>query len=286
MTILKTKQYFGVTGHNKKVVTDVYNSLADKLSLKTIPSLEHIKKFNGSLGAIAYVMDCQSEVHRYNLESIHHHFAKTPLYILSACISIPMLHHALKLGVKDVLRLPIDNKALANLLVELNETTSIDCFEQESIHDNFIPATEELITHPLEDLFELIEHHFCDAPSLKQAAKSIYLSPSRTSHMFKDLCGIGFCQYILCRRLEESEFLLRQANASVTNASFAVGFSNPSHFCRNFKEHIGLTPTAYIKNEQGIELSCLYQRYQKLRMEFLLITKMKQAKFRRSICLD
>lgn len=286
MTILKTKEYFGVTGHNNKIVTDVCNSLVDKLSLKTIPSLEHIKKSSGSLGAIAYVMDCQSEVHRYNLESIHRDFSKKPLYILSACISIPMLHHALRLGVKDVLRLPIDNKALTDLLVELNETTNIDCFEQESIEYNFIPATEEAISHPLENLFELIEHHFCDAPSLKQAAKSIYLSPSRISHMFKDLCGIGFCQYILCRRLEESEFLLRQANASVTNASFAVGFSNPSHFCRNFKEHIGLTPTAYIKNEQGIELSCLYQRYQKLRMELLPITKIKQARFRRTIGLN
>jgi len=283
MTILKTKEYLGITGHNKKVVQDVCSRLVDKLSLKTIPSVEHIKKSNGSLGAIAYIMECQSEVHRYNLESIHNDFPTKPLYILSACISIPMLHHALKIGVKDVLRLPIDNKALTNLLVELNETTNIDCFEQESMHYNFIPATEELISHPLEGLFELIEHHFCDAPSLKQAAKSIYLSPSRISHMFKDLCGIGYCQYILCRRLEESEFLLRQANASVTNASFAVGFSNPSHFCRNFKEHIGLTPTAYIKNEQGVELSCLYKRYQKLRMELLPVTKVKQEKLRRSI---
>jgi len=283
MTILKTKEYLGITGHNKKVVQDVCSRLVDKLSLKTIPSVEHIKKSNGSLGAIAYIMECQSEVHRYNLESIHNDFPTKPLYILSACISIPMLHHALKIGVKDVLRLPIDNKALTNLLVELNETTNIDCYEQESMHYHFIPTTEALISHPLEDLFELIEQHYCDPPSLKQAAKSIYLSPSRISHMFKDLCGIGFCQYILCRRLEESEFLLRQANASVTHASFAVGFSNPSHFCRNFKEHIGLTPTAYIKNERGIALSCLYQRYQKLRMELLPVTKVKQEKLRRSI---
>jgi len=283
MTILKTKEYLGITGHNKKVVQDVCSRLVDKLSLKTIPSVEHIKKSNGSLGAIAYIMECQSEVHRYNLESIHNDFPTKPLYILSACISIPMLHHALKIGVKDVLRLPIDNKTLTNLLVELNETTNIDCYEQESMHYHFIPTTEALISHPLEDLFELIEQHYCDPPSLKQAAKSIYLSPSRISHMFKDLCGIGFCQYILCRRLEESEFLLRQANASVTHASFAVGFSNPSHFCRNFKEHIGLTPTAYIKNERGIALSCLYQRYQKLRMELLPVTKVKQEKLRRSI---
>ena len=286
MTILKTKEYLGVIGHNKKIVADVCNNLTNKLALKTISSLEHIKKLNGSLGAIAYVMDCQSEIHRYNLESINRDFSKRKLYILSACISIPMLHHAIKLGVKDVLKLPMDDNALTNLLVELNETTEIDCFEQETISSSFMSATEELISHPLEDLFELIEHHFCDAPSLQQASNSLYLSPSRISHMFKDLCGIGYCQYILCRRLEESEYLLRQANASVTTVSFAVGFSNPSHFCRSFKENIGLTPTAYIKKELGIELSCLYQRYQKLRMELLPISKIKQAKVRRNYGLS
>jgi len=282
MVTLKAKEYFGIIGHNKKSVADVCDGLANKLALKTIPSLEHIKKLNDSLGAIAYVMDCQSEIHRYNLESIKRDFSKRKLYILSASISIPMLHHAIKLGAKDVLKLPMDGKALANLLVELNETTNIDCFEQESISSHFMPATEELVSHPLEDVFELIEHHFCDAPSLKQASNSLYLSPSRISHMFKDLCGIGYCQYILCRRLEESEYLLRQENTSVTGVSFAVGFSNPSHFCRNFKEHIGLTPTAYIKKEQGIELSPLYQRYQNLRMQLLPISKVKKAKVYRT----
>ena len=164
MTILKTKEYFGVIGHNKKIVTTVCNALADKIALKAIPSLDHIKKLNGSLGAIAYVMECQSEVHRYNLESITRDFSSKSLYIISASVSIPMLHHALKLGIKDVIRLPIDDKALTSLLVELNETTNIDCFEQESIHYNFMPATEELINHPLEDLFKLIEHHYCDSP--------------------------------------------------------------------------------------------------------------------------
>jgi len=286
MATLKAKEYFGIIGHNKESVTEVCNGLADKLALKAIPSLEHVKLLNGSLGAIAYVMDCQSDVHRYNLECINRDFSKRKLYILSASISIPILHHAIKLGAKDVLKLPIDSKALVNLIVELNETTDIDCFEHESISSLFMPATEELISHPLEDVFDLIEHHFCDAPSLKQASNSLYLSPSRISHMFKDLCGIGYCQYILCRRLEESEYLLRQENTSVTEVSFAVGFSNPSHFCRNFKEHIGLTPTAYIKKEQGIALSYLYQRYQNLRMQLLPVSKVKKAKIYRTYGLN
>lgn len=227
-------------------------------------------------------MDCQSQIHQYNLDRIYQNTPNKLLYIISNHISIPMLHHALKLRVRDVFKLPIDNKTLDNLSLEVSETTNIECFEQPFLPSPFIPSTEELINHPLEDLFEIIEQHFVDAPSLQQISTSLYLSPSRISHMFKDLCGIGYCQYILCRRLEESERLLMQEGASVTYVAFQVGFSNPSHFCRSFKEHVGLTPSAYLRHEMGIELGCLYQRYQKLRMELLPVVSVKQSKRLRS----
>jgi AraC-like DNA-binding protein len=281
MVIHQSNTCFGIVGSNQEAVETIYNGLASKINTKIIPSLDDITKLNGSLGAIAYVMDYPSEVHSYNLEQIYRNSSPKSLYIISNQISIPMLHHALKLRVKDVFKLPLNNKTLEGLSLEVSETTNIECIEQSFLPSRFIPPTEELINHPLENLFEIIEKHYVDAPSLLQVSNSLYLSPSRISHMFKDLCGIGYSQYILCRRLEESEYLLTQENAIITNVSFEVGFSNPSHFCRNFKEHIGLTPTAYIKKERGIELSCLYHRYQKLRMELLPVSSVKQSKLSR-----
>jgi AraC-like DNA-binding protein len=272
MTSFESKEYFGVIGNNKENVNQVYNCLIEKMSTKAIISIDGIEKMNDCLGAIAYVMDCQSDVHKYNLEYIHQNFPSKPLYILSDQISIPMLHHAIKIRAMDVIRIPIAKKVLARLSQEISILTNIECFERIIMPSSFIPEPEDLINHPLADLFEIIEQHYSDAPSLQEVSNRIYLSPSRISHMFKDLCGIGYCQYILCRRLEESEYLLTKDKASITQVSFQTGFSNPSHFCRSFKEHIGLTPTAYMKHEQGIEISVLYQRYQKLRMELLPIS--------------
>ncbi|MEY8214935.1 MAG: AraC family transcriptional regulator [Colwellia sp.] len=281
MAIHQSKKFFGIVGSNEEAVERIYNCLASKINTKIITSLDDITKLNDTFGAIAYVMDYPSEVHRYNLEQIYRNSSQKSLYIISNHISIPMLHHALRLRVRDVFKMPLNNKILDNLSLEVSETTNIECIEQHLLPSHLIPPTEELINHPLDKLFEIIEEHFVDAPSLLQVSSSIYLSPSRISHMFKDLCGIGYSQYILCRRLEEGEYLLTQENASITNISIEVGFSNPSHFCRSFKEHVGLTPTAYIKNENGIELSCLYQRYQKLRMELLPVSSIKQNKLRR-----
>jgi AraC-like DNA-binding protein len=278
MASLLTKEYFGVVGNNKAVVKHVYKCLAIKISTKLIESFDSLHKESSALSAIAYVMDCQSQIHQYNLERIYQSVPNKSLYIISSHISIPLLHHALKLRVKDVFKLPIDKKSIKALSLEVSETTNIECFDQSIQPSSFIPPTEELLNHPLEDLFNIIEQHFVDAPSLQQVSTSLYLSPSRISHMFKDLCGIGYCQYILCRRIEESEYLLSLDSPSITQIALNTGFSNPSHFCRNFKEHLGLTPSAYIKNEQGIELSYLYQRYQKLRMELLPATNTQQLK--------
>jgi len=274
MASLLTKEYFGVVGYNQAAVKSVYRCLANKICTKFITSLDNIQTVTGSLGAIAYVMDSQSQIHQYNLERIYRSAPKKSLYIISNHISIPMLHHALKLRVRDVLKMPIDKRNLKALSLDVSETTSIECYEQNILPSSFIPPSEEVVNHPLKDLFDIIEQHFVDAPSLQQVSTSLYLSPSRISHMFKDLCGIGYCQYILCRRIEESEYLLSLENPSITHIAFHIGFSNPSHFCRSFKEHLGLTPSAYIKHELGIELSCVYQRYQKLRIELLPI---KQA---------
>ena len=71
---------------------------------------------------------------------------------------------------------------------------------------------------------------------------------------------------------------LKLDKASITTISFHLGFSNPSHFCRSFKENLGITPTAYMNSATEISLSCLYKRYQKLRMELLPIVKVQENK--------
>jgi len=84
----------------------------------------------------------------------------------------------------------MNNKVLDNLSFEENETTNIECFDQPFLPSPFISPTGDLMNHPLEDLFEIIEQHFVDEPLLQQVSTSLYLTPSPISHIFKDLCGI------------------------------------------------------------------------------------------------
>jgi len=263
------KEQFGLIGYGSNSVNSVANVLCPLVATKVVSSPDMLERMNGSLGALGYVMDNLSEVHIANLTSIRERFPELTSYLFTDHVSIALLYLALRLGFKDVFVMPCTKSNMLSLSRDIGILTNIECYESEFSPGGFMPEPEQAISHPLASLFELIEDHFVDGPSLENLSSNLHLSPSRISHMFKDLCGIGYSQYVLCRRLEESEYLLIQDKANITSIAFQLGFSNPSHFCRNFKDHIGITPTAYMKSSDEVKLSCLYKRYQKLRMELL-----------------
>ncbi len=283
MIVQGPKLYFALIGNHKSNVEKVSLCLSKHFETKIITSFDKIPQMQKSFGAIGYVMDSQSKLNNYNLEQLRQQSLHRPLYIFTQHTSIPLLHFALRLGIKDVFQTPFDENKVTRLVAEISTTTNIECFHQDLRLSDVMTLTEEILNHPLSDLFILLEKHFATGPSLRDIAKDLFLSPSRISHMFKDLCGIGYCQYILCRRLEESEYLLRQTDNGITNISYQLGFANPSHFCRSFKEHIGITPTAFMNNEVEIELSQLYQHYQSLRMDFFPTTMVEQVNEERRV---
>jgi signal transduction histidine kinase/ligand-binding sensor domain-containing protein/CheY-like chemotaxis protein/AraC-like DNA-binding protein len=68
------------------------------------------------------------------------------------------------------------------------------------------------------------------------------------SHLFrrvKLLFGESPSDLVRRMRLEESERLLTDGAATVTDVAYAVGFNSVSYFCRCFQEAYGTTPAAY-----------------------------------------
>jgi AraC-like DNA-binding protein len=66
-------------------------------------------------------------------------------------------------------------------------------------------------------------------------------------HTFKEAYGMTVLEYINALRIREAKTCLRQGGHSVTELSDMLGFSSVHYFCRLFKQHTGLSPTAYRK---------------------------------------
>jgi AraC-like DNA-binding protein len=270
MTISTSAEHFYLVNYHTDFSKEISGELAGLMSTRIIGSMAEFEQQNHkNITAFGYVIDKITDNHLYNLQFVFN-LVNAPLsYIFTEQVSIPLLRQAIRLQATDVVLLPCTKQGLIEVVSKVEAKTAIPCYAKKHYIDDSVIPIEDIVSHPLLSLFELIEQNYAMSPSLKSASKQLHLSPSRISHLFKDLCGIGFSQYVICRRIEQAELLLSQPNPSVTAVGFELGFSNPSHFCRCFKEHTGLTPSAFINSKDGMKISNLYKRYQMLRLNTL-----------------
>ena len=78
--------------------------------------------------------------------------------------------------------------------------------------------------------------------SLGQLASSVSMSPFRFARVFRELIGMPPHKYLVRLRLLRARDLL-QSGMAVTDACYAVGFNNLSHFIRTFHRYFGVVPS-------------------------------------------
>ena len=82
-------------------------------------------------------------------------------------------------------------------------------------------------------------------PSLLKLAKSVGLTHTRLSRGFHELYGTTVFDYLRRQRLEEGRLLLEQDNMNIAEVAYAIGFSSPSHFAKEFLKYFGTQPKSY-----------------------------------------
>ncbi|WP_166424261.1 AraC family transcriptional regulator [Paraglaciecola sp. 20A4] len=81
--------------------------------------------------------------------------------------------------------------------------------------------------------------------SVTEAAKKCHLSTSHFSRLFKSVFRHTYANYILQHKLHHGARMLSQSKFSVTQISYEMEFSSPSHFIAHFKKYYGVTPYQY-----------------------------------------
>ncbi len=76
-------------------------------------------------------------------------------------------------------------------------------------------------------------------------AAEVSLSPSRFHKLYKDIFRITPNADLNKIRIEHAKILLVQTNSMVWQIAEMIGYSNPYHFIRKFKEWTGRTPQSY-----------------------------------------
>lgn len=96
-----------------------------------------------------------------------------------------------------------------------------------------------------QQMFTNPEHNW----TVSELASIVHLSPSRFYDVYRAIFQISPTADLIQARIDRSKRYLIDTSVPIHEIAEATGYSNVTHFCRQFKQLTGITPTQY--REQG-----------------------------------
>jgi AraC family transcriptional regulator len=109
-----------------------------------------------------------------------------------------------------------------------------------------VSADGVLPRRKLRTVIEYIMENLEGSPTLEQMAAVVHTSPYHFARQFKASTGLPPHQYVITRRVERAQHLLRaDGKFGLAEVALRVGFSDQSQFSFHFKRIVGVTPRQF-----------------------------------------
>ena len=97
----------------------------------------------------------------------------------------------------------------------------------------------------MREVINYIEGNYQRDVSIEEIAANRGLNRSYFARLFKETMGVSPQQFLIQYRMTKASELLKGSKMPVTEVSHAVGYENPLHFSRAFKNLYGISPSEY-----------------------------------------
>lgn len=105
----------------------------------------------------------------------------------------------------------------------------------------------------IEETLYLLAQRMQETVRIEELARSVGLSASRLSHLFKENTGESIVEALNRMRIKQAALLLAHTNRNANEAAHDVGFQNYNHFTRQFRKYIGVTPSEFSQSVRSKE---------------------------------
>ena len=129
-----------------------------------------------------------------------------------------------------------DCQRTANLIESYVRMLRAVCIEEKQEFNTLIENVKNYIQNNLE--------YPIDAQTL---SSMFHYHKNYLGRLFKKETGKSISEYINAQRIERVKTLIRNKNGRIIDHAFSVGFENIPYFNRVFKQHTGMTPSAFKK---------------------------------------
>lgn len=96
---------------------------------------------------------------------------------------------------------------------------------------------------------------FQEPLSINQIAQEVHSSPYHLCRIFRQITGLTIHNYLNRIRLHHSLDYLSQPNQTISDMSYALGFSSHSHFTAAFRRIFTFSPSEFRKRANSTQLS-------------------------------
>jgi AraC family transcriptional regulator len=113
------------------------------------------------------------------------------------------------------------------------------------------PVRGGLTGHQLRRIKEFVDAHVSKDIGISELAGLIGLSHFHFIRAFKHSVGLSPYQYVLSERISVATKMLSESDLSIADVALAAGFSGAAQLNRVFRRLVGVTPTAF-RRENGL----------------------------------
>ena len=92
------------------------------------------------------------------------------------------------------------------------------------------------------NITEYIDLHLDEDLKVSDLAKRCNMSYSHFAKSFREMYGRSCKEHLEMLRVEKAEEMLKFTDYSLSDIAQELGYSDSSHFIREFKKHKGVTP--------------------------------------------
>ncbi len=174
-----------------------------------------------------------------SLRNLKYHLVITVAFITRYCIEGGMEMEA-AYNLSDIYIRSIDKCRSEEEINMLHREVVADYAQRMNIirKQNRYPKT---VTMCLDYIYDNLHRKI----TLEKLSELVNLSPTYLSKLFHKEVGITVSAYIIKKRIETAENMLKFSDYSCLEISDYLCFSSESHFIHSFKKHTGYTPKNY-----------------------------------------
>lgn len=184
-----------------------------------------------------------------------------PFIFVTGSYDKAAVRKGMELGADDFLTKPATIDELVRAIaIRLEKQSLLRYWYATTSHQSLEPllptVTPELIfpsVPHLKEVFNFIEAHYHQGITLSDVAEAVgYSAAYLTNHVAKQT-GQTVNGWIVKRRMAAARPLLKDTNQTIEQIATKLGYQNACHFSRQFRQHHGLSPKIWRKQQQLLQ---------------------------------